>query len=147
MSVALKAAAEAMGAAVIRIEGERQEMEGGRKTWYFPDGYLPEKNEQGPLEAHEALMLFNTGAVPVKVLVDFYFENRSPVKDVEVTVGAERVRTLRLDLCESFGGPFIPPLTQYALRVRADAPIVAQFGRIDTTQTCLAYYGTPGYAE
>ena len=122
-------------------------MEGGRKTWYFPDGYLPEKTKQGPMEAHEALMIFNTGAAAVRVLVDFYFEDRPPVKGVTVTVDAERVRTLRMDMGETYGGPAIPPLTQYAVRVRADAPVVAQFGRVDTTQACLAYYGTPGYAE
>lgn len=33
---------------------------GGAKTWYFPDGYLPEKVGSGPMEAHEALMLLNT---------------------------------------------------------------------------------------
>ena len=37
-------------------------MNGGAKTWYFPDGYLPEKIDNGSMEAHEALMLFNTGA-------------------------------------------------------------------------------------
>ena len=33
---------------------------GGKKVWYFADGYLPEKSTVGNMEAHEALMLFNT---------------------------------------------------------------------------------------
>ena len=37
-------------------------MEGGKKVWYFPDGFLPAKNPEGPMEAHEALMLFNVRA-------------------------------------------------------------------------------------
>ena len=31
----------------------------GKNTWFFADGYLPEKVSNGPMEAHEALMLFN----------------------------------------------------------------------------------------
>ena len=120
---------------------------GGAKTWYFPDGYLPEKVDNGAMEAHEALMLLNTCEEPAEVLLDFYFEDQAPVKDVPVTVGAERIRTLRLDKPEDLGGVAIPPLTQYSIRVRASVAIVAQFGRLDTTQTAMAYYGSDGFAE
>ena len=47
-------------------------MEGGKKTWYFPDGYLPEKNPESKMIAHEALMLFNTHEKPVHVKIDIY---------------------------------------------------------------------------
>ena len=40
----------------------------GKQLWYFPDGYLREKVEQGTMEAHEAFMLFNTHAYPVERL-------------------------------------------------------------------------------
>src|SRR3972149_4110029 len=105
---------------------------GGAKVWYFPDGYLPEKVGSGPLEAHEALMIFNTATTPARVLLDFYFEDRDPVKDIPITVGAERVHCIRLDMPEQIGGLQIPPLTQYALRVRSDVNVVAMFGRLDT---------------
>jgi hypothetical protein len=121
--------------------------QGGARNWYFPDGYLPEKVSNGPMEAHEALMLFNTTAQPAQVRLDFYFEDRPPVKDVPVTLPAERVRSLRLDHAAEFGGPELPPLTQYALRVRSDVPIVAMLGRLDTTQTAMAYYSNVGHAE
>ena len=120
---------------------------GGAKTWYFPDGYLPERVKNGPLEAHEALMLFNSELQTAEVKLDFYFEDKPPVKDVALTVGPERVRSLRLDHADQFGGPAIPPLTQYALRVRSSVPIVVQFGRLDTTQTAMAYYVGVGFAE
>ncbi|MCW5977931.1 MAG: hypothetical protein KIT09_07625 [Bryobacteraceae bacterium] len=119
--------------------------ESGAKIWYFPDGYLPEKRGGGPLEAHEALMLLNPNAAPATIRLDIYFEDRDPVKDIPVTVGAERVKTLRLDHPEDIGGLSIPPLTQYSIRVRSDVPVVAQFGRVDTTQVNLAYYGCMGY--
>jgi hypothetical protein len=121
--------------------------EGGAKTWYFPDGYLPEKTGEGGMEAHEALMLLNTSTQPAQVKLDFYFEDKAPVKDIEVLVEAERIRTLRLDMSDHIGGLEIPPLTQYSIRVRSDVPIVAQFGRLDTTQTNMAYYGGVGFCE
>jgi hypothetical protein len=122
-------------------------MNGGAKTWYFPDGYLPEKTDDGPMEAHEALMLFNTGTEKANVLIDIYFSDRNPAKDIIIDVGAERIKTLRLDNPADIGGLEIPPLTQYAIRVRSDKNIVSQFGRVDTTQNNMAYYGCIGYSE
>ena len=119
--------------------------ESGAKVWYFPDGYLPEKVGGGPMEAHEALMLLNPNPTPASIKLDIYFEDREPVKDIAIAVGAERVKTLRLDHPDDIGGLRIPALTQYSIRVRSDVPIVAQFGRVDTTQVNLAYYGCMGY--
>jgi hypothetical protein len=119
----------------------------GAKTWCFPDGYLPKKTGDGPMEAHEALMLLNTGDRPATVKLDFYFEDKEPVTDVPVTVGARRVKCLRLDHPDEIGGLSILPLVQYAIRVRSDVEIVAQFGRLDTTQTNMAYYMGIGYCR
>ncbi|MHB9026361.1 MAG: sensory rhodopsin transducer [Armatimonadota bacterium] len=120
---------------------------GGARYWYFPDGYLPEKSADSLLEAHEALMLFNTALVPAHVELDIYFDDRDPVKDIPIEVGAERVRCIRLDKPEQLAGLLIPPMTQYALRVRSDINIVVMFGRLDTTQPNLALYPCMGYFE
>ncbi|MFH2068115.1 MAG: sensory rhodopsin transducer [Candidatus Omnitrophota bacterium] len=121
---------------------------GGAKIWYFPDGYLPEKTGEANLEAYEALMLLNVNDAPAEVRLDFYFEDRQPVKDIPVKVGAERrVVCLQLDKPECIGGLQISPLTQYSIRVRSNLPIVAQFGRLDTTQTNLPYYCASGLWE
>jgi hypothetical protein len=117
----------------------------GARIWYFPDGYLPEKTGPGPMEAHEALMLLNVNSRPANIKLDFYFEDKVPVKDIALSVGAERVRTLRLDHPEDIGGLRIPLLTQYSIQVRSDVDIVAQFGRLDTTQVNMAYYGSMGW--
>lgn len=120
---------------------------GGAKVWYFPDGYLPEKKGKGSMEAHEALMLLNVSAAKADVLLDIYFEDKKPAKGIKVSVPAERVICLRLDKPEQIGGVNIPPVTQYSIRVRSKIPIVAQFGRLDTTQTNMAYYCAPGICE
>ena len=118
----------------------------GAKEWLFADGYLPEKKGPGGMEAHEALMLFNPGTTPAQVRLDLFFEDKPPIKDIPVAVGAERVHTVRMDHANELGGVVVPPLTQYALRVRSDVPIVVQFGRLDTTQANMAYYVGVGHA-
>lgn len=122
-------------------------MEGGKKVWYFADGYLPEKVDNGPMEAHEALMLFNTSESDAEVVIDVYFSDRATLKKIKVAAPAERITTLRLDHPEDLNGAVIPPLTQYALRISASVPIVCQFGRVDTTQNAMAYYVGVGFAE
>lgn len=120
---------------------------GGAKVWYFPDGQLPAKGSGSALEAHEALMLLNVTNQPADVKLDFYFELNPPIKDVTVSVGAERVICIRLDHPKELGGVELPRMVQYAMRVRSNVSIVAQFGRLDTTQPNLAYYVAPTYCE
>jgi hypothetical protein len=120
----------------------------GARTWVFADGFLPAQTEPGgKLEAHEALMIVNTGETSANVRLDFFFDNRSPIRDVPIKVEAERVVCLRLDHPNEIGGVALPPLTQYALRVRSDVKVVVQFGRLDTTQANLAYYINVGHTS
>jgi hypothetical protein len=119
----------------------------GARTWFFPDGYIPAESKEGSLPSHEALMLLNTGSLPARAELDVYFEDRDPVKGIPIEVGAERVVMIRMDNPGQLGGLAIPRLTQYALRVRSDRKVIAQFGRLDATQPNLAYYCTIGYAE
>ena len=129
-------------------EKEEPTKSDGARTWVFADGYLPPRSQPGGnLEAHEALMILNTGEAPANVKLDFYFDNKAPIKDVPVTVEPERVVCLRLDHPQDIGGVQLPALTQYALRVRSDVKIVVQFGRLDTTQPNLAYYVNIGFAS
>lgn len=122
-------------------------MNGGKNIWYFADGYLPEKVCNGPAEAHEALMFFNTAEKDSAVTIDIYFSDRAPVKGIKVVAPAERVIALRLDHPDDLAGTVIPPLTQYALRITSELPIVCQFGRVDTTQNAMSYYVGVGFAE
>ncbi|MBR7104480.1 MAG: hypothetical protein IKC65_06025 [Lentisphaeria bacterium] len=122
-------------------------IEGGKKVWYFADGYLPEPKKSDKMESHEALMIFNTSEEDVESIVDVYFSDRDPIKNIRIKVPAERIISLRLDKPEDLNGAVIPMLTQYALRVTSSRPVVCQFGRLDTTQEAMAYYVGVGYAE
>jgi len=98
-------------------------------------------------EAPQALMILNTGETPARGRRGLYFLGREPLKGIALEVGAERIRTLRLDRPADIGGVSIGPLTQYAIRLRSDVPVVAQFGRVDTTQNNMAYYCAPAISE
>jgi hypothetical protein len=118
----------------------------GAYTWFVPDGYLPKKGH-GKLEGHEALMILNTGHKEAHVKLDIYFEDKAPVRDIPVKVGAERIKCLRMDNPEHLNGLKIPILTQYAIRIRSNQKVIVQFGRLDVTQPNLAYYCTMAYPE
>lgn len=122
-------------------------MEGGKKVWYFADGYLPAKVNNGAMEPHEALMFLNTHDVDAQVVIDVYYSDREAVKGIKVTAPAEKVISLRLDNPDDLNGVQIPLLTQYALRISSSLPIVCQFGRLDTTQNAMSYYVGVGFAE
>ncbi|MBR1951556.1 MAG: hypothetical protein IKA32_03215 [Lentisphaeria bacterium] len=122
-------------------------VEGGKKVWYFADGYLPEPKKSDKMESHEALMIFNTSPEAVESIIDVYFSDRDPIKNIKIMIPPERIISLRLDKPEDLNGAVIPMLTQYALRVSSSRPVVCQFGRLDTTQEAMAYYVGVGYAE
>jgi hypothetical protein len=116
----------------------------GLRTWVFPDAELPPPGDS-LLKGHESLIVLNMNPAPTEVRLTLYFADRDPVTPAPLRVEACRVRCFRLDRKEDIG--FAVPLeTQYALRVDADQPVVAQYGRLDTRQANLAYYTVMGYA-
>ncbi len=113
----------------------------GAKLWVVPDGWLPAKKPRVELESHEALMVTNTGDQEAVVSLTFLFEDREPVKGIQIKVPPERVKCIRLDHPEEIGGLRLPELTQYALVVESSVKVSVQFGRLDASQPNLAYYG------
>ena len=61
----------------------------GKKNWYFADGYLPEKVNNGEMEAHEALMLFNTSETAAEVVIDIYYSDRVAKRPKNVRLRVE----------------------------------------------------------
>lgn len=116
----------------------------GNYTWVVPDGWLPPVGGEGDLINHESLMIMNTGSKPASVSIDIFFDDREPVKNLAISIGAERIKAIRLDLPEELGFK-LPRATQYALRVKSNVKIIVQYGRMDVRQSNLAYYGTMAY--
>jgi hypothetical protein len=116
----------------------------GRKNWVFADGDLPPAGDREPY-GHEALMVVNLNRKTANLRLDILFEDKEPVRDIRVSVDAERVRCFRLDKPLGEQGYRIP-YGQYALVVRSDLPVVAAFGRLDVRQNNLAYYSVAGFS-
>jgi len=112
----------------------------GRKIWIFPDGDLPEADKNSELQAHEALMVLNTSGREAHLKLSFYFSDREPIKNIAQTVGAERVKCIRMDHTDELNGVKLPFRTQYALRMESDVDVVATFGRLDTSSEKMAFY-------
>ena len=121
-------------------------MSEGAKVWLVPDGYVPEESSGGQ-ESHEAICVLNTSREEAHLLVSFYFEDREPVKGVEVVVPPERTRHVRTDRPEQLGGAKIPRGVPYAVRVESDVPVTVQHSRMDTTQAALSLMTTMAYPE
>jgi hypothetical protein len=118
----------------------------GAKVWLIPDGYLATPPGDGkPYQSHEAICVLNTGTEEAHIKLDFYFEDREPIKDVSITVGAERTFHIRLDKPDHLDGVQLPLDVPYAIRIRSDVPIIVQHSRLDTTQANLALMTTIAY--
>lgn len=116
-------------------------MSEGARIWLIPDGFLPEESS-GAQESHEAICILNTSTEEARILVSAYFEDRDPIKNVQVAVPSERTFHLRLDLPEHLDGVSIPRGIPYALRVESSLPVTVQHSRMDTTQAALTLMTT-----
>jgi hypothetical protein len=114
----------------------------GSRTWFFPDGDIPEPGDVEP-KGHESLILLNPGADDAEVVITVYFEDREPAVLSPQLVAARRVRCIRTN--EPIDGYQIPR-GQYALGLESSVPIVCQIGRMDVRQPNLAYYTVMGHA-
>lgn len=118
----------------------------GKKIWIIPDCELPQEGE-GKLKGHESVIIVNDNDCDVKINVTLYFSDAECYDKIEWTVGAKRVRCFRMNNIKDMCGFEVPFETQYAMKLESSGNIVVQYGRLDNTQTNLAYYTTLGYAE
>ena len=119
----------------------------GKKEWFFPDAELPPRGGDGELFGHESIIVLNTGALPAQISLTLYYTDREPVTLPPFTVDAKRVRCVRAVEGEGLLGRPVKPGEQYAIRLSASQPVVAQYGRLDMRGGSMAFYTTPGYAE
>jgi hypothetical protein len=116
-------------------------MSEGARTWLIPDGFIPEESS-GSQESHEAICVLNTSEEEARLSISFYFEERGPIKGVEVVIPPERTLHLRTDQLE---GAEIPRGVPYAMRVGSSIPVVVQHSRMDTTQPALSLMTAMAY--
>lgn len=119
-------------------------MHHGKKVWIFPDAELPPEGGK-EIPGHESVIITNVGPQDAHIQVSLIYADREPVEDIEVTVGARRVRCLRTNVAEDFGGYTAKMGEQYAIVLKSDVPVVAQYGRAEPRD--VAFYTTAGYCE
>ena len=114
----------------------------GKKVWIFPDAELPPVGVN-IIPGHESIIITNAGEKDAHIKITLFYTDKPPVKDLEVTVKAERVRCLRTNNPEDFGKYTAAFEEQYAIILESDEPVVAQYGRAEPR--AVAFYTTPGY--
>jgi hypothetical protein len=120
----------------------------GHRRWYIPDCYLPEdSSDKGAFVSHESCCILNAGSDDARCRLTLYFEDRDPVRDIGVTVGAERCWHVRFDRLEEIAGAAIPRDVPYGLGIESDRPVVVQHSRLDSRLGNIAYMTVMGYAE
>ncbi len=104
----------------------------GEKLWYIPDGYIPEISS-GQLTSHESICVLNTSSEDALLRITIFFEDREPMEDIMVVVGARRTKHIRTSSLHREGTP-IPVGVPYAIEVKSDVPVIVQYSRLDSTQ-------------
>jgi hypothetical protein len=118
----------------------------GKKVWFFPDGDRPPPGES-LMRGHESYIVLNPNNQDAHVEFTLYFEDSEPVRDIRMTVKAERVACFQTHNPDHFGKHVLPLSLQYAVKVESDTPVIIQYGRLDARQENLAYYTTMGYTD
>jgi Uncharacterized protein conserved in bacteria len=116
----------------------------GKKVWIFPDTELPPVGSN-EIPGHESIIIANTGKKDAHIRISLLYTDKEPVQDITVIVSAQRVRCLRTNVPEDFGGNIATEGEQYAILLESDMPVVAQYGRAEPRT--VAFYTTPGYCE
>jgi hypothetical protein len=120
----------------------------GHRRWYVPDCYLPADDPaKGDLVSHESCCILNAGEEDARCRLTLYFEDRDPVRDIGVTVRAERCWHVRFDRLEAIAGAAIPRDVPYGLAVESDHNVIVQHSRLDNRGGGIAYMTVMGYAE
>lgn len=114
----------------------------GKKVWIFPDAELPPIGVSC-IPGHESIIITNTGKKDAHIKITLFYADRPPVRDICLTVSAERVRCLRTNKEKDFGMHTAVSGEQYAIMLESDEAVVAQYGRAEPRP--ITFYTTPGY--
>jgi len=104
----------------------------GERHWFIPDGYIPETSS-GQLVSHESICVLNTASEDALLKITIFFEDRDPLEEIMVVVGARRTKHIRTSSLHKEGTP-IPVGVPYAIELESDIPVIVQYSRLDSTQ-------------
>ena len=121
----------------------------GKKQWSIVDGYRPprQRGDATDYAGHECILILNRNQQDANLLIDFYFEDRPPVKGIPFTAPAERITTFYTHDKAFLEKIDLQVMQQYSMYITSDVDVVIQYGRMDINQDNLAYMVTLGYGE
>ena len=119
----------------------------GRRTWAFPGGHIP-ASSTGPepeYTSRDELCVLNTADQEAHLELTVFHTDGEPVSPYRLTVGARRVRHVRInDLVDPQAVFLAAP---YGLAVQSDVPVVVRRPRRDSRRGGLWTAIAPGFAE
>lgn len=119
----------------------------GMKRWYIPDAYLPSSGLGEKWEGHESVCVLNVGQIDAHLLFTLFFEDRSPIENIRVTVKARSNRHVGMHKPEQLGGVEVPRDVPYGIAIESDAPVIVQYSRLDVTQPNFTLMTTIPYGK
>lgn len=114
----------------------------GSCNWFVPDCYWPEVTTPGHYVSHEAICVLNTGDEDAQIELTLYFEDAEPMTGFSAACPARRTHHIRLDKLLSGEGQHVPMGRPYAIALASSVPVVAQYSRLDTTQSNMSLMTT-----
>jgi hypothetical protein len=110
----------------------------GRTIWAIAGGHIPlaSTGVEPAFTSRDELVVLNSGDKDAQITLTIYYADREPVPGYHLTVGARRVRRVRMnDLID----PEALPLGQdYGVVLVSEVPVVVEMVRVDTSQAALS---------
>jgi hypothetical protein len=104
----------------------------GAKTWVLTRGHIPlaSVGPEPECTSRDEIAILNTSSREAHVEIEVFYADREPVGPYRLAVQARRLRVVRFnDLIDPLP---IPLALDFSAVVRADMPVVVQFGRYDS---------------
>ena len=123
----------------------------GKKTWIFPDAFLPAKghpyktSKNGDQFGHESLCMLNSSDKDALINISFYYENSEPLENYKHTLKAKRSLHLRLDNITLLNNKKLLREVPYSIILKSNIKIVAQLSRLDTTSENNSFMTSMGW--
>ncbi len=116
----------------------------GKKQWIIGDGFMS-GTSNGGYDSHEALCVLNISGKTAKITIDFYFEDKEPMRGFCCICENNRSNHIRLDKIKNINGESVPKDTPYSAVLKSNRNIVVQHSRMDVSQSEMTLMTTIAY--
>ncbi|MBE6871945.1 MAG: hypothetical protein E7491_08360 [Ruminococcaceae bacterium] len=115
----------------------------GKKVWFIPDAFY--NSQWNGQVSHEAVCVINTTDTDANIKFTFFFEDADKLEGFTSFCKAGRTHHIRMDRLRNEKGEGIVKDKPYAIMLESDVPLIAQYSRLDTSQSEMALMTTIPY--